>query len=227
MGEAVDLGLTNNLQFRSRKFIKPETDTDGVYLTAAEIMALHKLDLSEKKKLLQVRDLFLVGCCTGLRFGDYSNIKPENIVLDEGDCFIKIRTQKTGELVIIPCNPIIIDILRRYENTPGRLPKTMSNQKFNDYVKEVCKEANLTETGRLSTDMKKAMYECVSSHTARRSFATNLYLEGFPTYEIMKITGHKTEKSFLKYIKVSKLDAARRLSEHIKKNWSAKILKVA
>jgi integrase len=71
------------------------------------------------------------------------------------------------------------------------------------------------------------LYECISSHTARRSFATNLYLDGYPTIEIQKITGHKTETSFMKYIRVTKLDAAKRLSAHMKKRWSEKMLKIA
>lgn len=63
---------------------------------------------------------------------------------------------------------------------------------------------------------------CISSHTARRSFATNYYLEGFPTIDLMKITGHKTEKAFLTYIKVSQLDTAKRLNQHMKKKWEEK-----
>lgn len=227
MAEAVDLGLTTNMAFKNKKFTKPENDTDGVYLTDDELMRLHRLDLTENKRLQHVRDLFLIGCFTGLRFSDYNNIKPENIVRDGEDDFIKIITQKTGALAMIPCNPVILEILKRYGHTAGKLPKSISNQNFNEYVKEVCQAAALAETGRLSTDMAKPLFECVSSHTARRSFATNLYLENYPTIEIMKITGHKTEKAFLKYIKVSKLDAARRLSAHIKKNWSQKILRVA
>ena len=84
----------------------------------------------------------------------------------------------------------------------------------------------MTEKGRLLTEPDKELWQCVSSHTARRSFSTNLFLESFPTIEIMKITGHKTEKSFLKYIRVSKLDTAKRLNTHIKAMWSKKLLKV-
>jgi hypothetical protein len=65
------------------------------------------------------------------------------------------------------------------------------------------------------------------NHTARRSFATNFYLQGFPTIDLMRITGHKTEPSFLKYIRVTKLDTAKRLSEHIKQNWIKKLLSVS
>ena len=145
-------------------------------------------------------------------------------------------TKKTTELVIIPCNPVVLDIFKKYNHNTNRLPKAISNQKFNDYIKVVCLMASeaenspiksLAEVGRLSTKPKMKLWECVASHTARRSMATNYYLQGFPTIDLMKITGHKTEQAFLKYIRVSKLDTAKRLSVHIKKNWSEKILKIS
>jgi integrase len=95
------------------------------------------------------------------------------------------------------------------------------------YIKDALKEAGFEELGRLSTNLLLPLYDCVSSHTARRSFATNYFLQGFPTIHLMKITGHKSEKNFLKYIRVSKLDSAKQLSAHMKKNWSAMVMKVA
>lgn len=68
--------------------------------------------------------------------------------------------------------------------------------------------------------------DCISSHTTLRSFATNLYLEGFPVIDLMKITTQKTERSFMKYISVSKLDVARRLNDHIKREWDRKIYRL-
>jgi len=120
----------------------------------------------------------------------------------------------------------VLDIFKKYERNRNRLPNAISNQKFNEYLKEVCKLAGLTEKGRLSTEPNLELWECVSSHTARRSMATNYYLQGFPTVDLMKITGHTTEKVFLNYIKSTKLDTAKRLSKHIKA-WSEKVLKVA
>lgn len=227
MGEAVDLSLTNNLQFRHKKFAVNREDTDAVFLTEKEIINLYRYDLSKKPKLERVKDLFVFGCFVGLRFSDYSTIKPENIVKRDGELYITTITKKTKEQVIIPCDPIVLEIFKKYEKNPNKLPPAPSNQKFNDYIKDACKEAKLTETGRLSSDLHKELWQCISSHTARRSFATNLYLQGFPTIDLMKITGHKTEKAFMKYIKTTKLDSAKRLSAHIKKNWSAKLLKVA
>jgi len=185
-----------------------------------------KLSCRGNKKLDQIRGLFVFGCFVGLRFSDYSDVKKDNIVQIDGDYFIKMITKKTHDLVIIPCNPVVMQIFQKYETNHNRLPKSISNQKFNDYIKDACKAAGLTETGRLSTAPEKELWDCISSHTARRSFATNYFLEGFPTIDLMKITGHQTEKAFLKYIRVTKLDTAKRLSEHIKKNWSGKLLKV-
>ena len=226
MGEAVDLGYTSNMQFRHSKFSFSEEETDQVYLTEKELHELHKFQI-ENKKLDQVKDLFVFGAWVGLRFSDFSNIKPENIVDIEGEYFIRTITQKTKELVIIPTNPVILEIFNKYQQNSNKLPKTLSNQKFNDYIKEVCKLAGLTGKGRLTSKPDVMLWEAISSHTARRSFATNYYLQGFPTIDLMKITGHKTEKAFLKYIRVSKLDTAKRLNEHIKNNWSRSMLRIA
>ena len=226
MGEAVDLEYTDNIKFRHKKFAFNEEETDHVYLTEQELAKLYALKITNKK-LEEVRDLFIFGAWVGLRFSDFSNIKTENIIQIDGDYFIKMITQKTKELVIIPCNPVVMEIFEKYADRPNKLPKTISNQKFNDYIKDVCKLAEFNEKGRVSSRPKDILAELVSSHTARRSFATNYYLQGFPTIDLMKITGHKTERSFLKYIRVSKLDTAKRLSEHIKANWSRKLLSVA
>lgn len=227
LSEAVDLGLTANLQFKHKKFSVSREDTDAVYLSENEIINLLQYDLSHNKALEEVRDLFVFGCFVGLRYSDYSNVKPENIVNIGGELFIKIVTQKTKDLVIIPCNPIVLQIFDKYKDRPNKLPKAYANQTFNSYIKDVMKEAEFTERGRLSTAPELELWQCVSSHTARRSFATNYYLQGFPTIDLMKITGHKTEKSFHRYIKATKLETAQRLSKHIKKNWTPLLVKAA
>jgi integrase len=133
---------------------------------------------------------------------------------------ITIRQQKTDNPVQIPIHPVFREIWERY----GGLPLVISNQKFNDHIKDVCKAARINETvlksitkggKRITTSYKK--WQLVSSHTARRSFATNLYRQGFPSIGIMSITGHKTETAFLKYIKVGKEEHAEMLMKHWQK----------
>lgn len=106
----------------------------------------------------------------------------------------------------------------------GKLPNPISNQKFNQYLKEIAKKSaslsvrvskTMVRSGKKVTiDYKK--WELVSSHVARRSFATNAYLQGIPALTIMAITGHKTEKAFLRYIKLSSADHAKLLKEQWK-----------
>jgi integrase len=95
------------------------------------------------------------------------------------------------------------------------MPKVITNQKFNVELHEVCRLAGLnSEETRTRHAGDNIATECcpkwqlVSAHTARRSYATNMYKKGFPTLMIMKITGHKTEKNFLKYIKVDEEENA-------------------
>jgi integrase len=226
MNEAVDRGHTNNINFKHRKFSYGYEDTDSVYLSEQEINKLFNHDFSSNKKLDHVRDLFVFGCQVGLRYSDYSTVRPENIITEDGKKFINIITQKTKETVIVPCSAIVLKIFEKYKANANWLPKSISAQKFNEYLKDACKDAGLTETGRLTTDPKLPLYECISSHTARRSFATNLYLQKFPTIELMRITGHRTEKAFLKYIKVGKFESAKRLGEHMEMR-NSQLLKIA
>lgn len=228
MRMAVDMDLTENMQFEKRNFSVIKEDTGAVYLREREILDIYKYDLKGNAKLENVRDLFVFGCFIGLRFSDFSDVRPENIIELDGELFLRVKTKKMGNRVTIPCNPIVREIFKKYENMPNKLPRAISNQKFNDYIKEVCQLVGLDELGRLETKPDLKLWECVSSHTARRSFATNLYNEGFPILDIMKVTGHRTEKAFLRYIKFSDEESAKKLSAHNKKkDWSKILMRVA
>lgn len=216
MNEAVERGLTKNYQFKSKKFKKPNEVSENIYLSIAEIKKIYEHDFSEDLKLDRVRDLFIIACYTGLRFSDLSQLTTDNI--NEDGTLIKIKTQKTGQLVIIPINEYIKNILKKYK---GNLPPSISNEKMNLYIKDVVKEAKIkddvlisfTKAGVQQSKVYKK-HELVTVHTARRSFATNAYLANVPTISIMKITGHKTEKVFMTYIKISQEDNANKLTNH-------------
>jgi len=225
MNEAIELGYTTNISHKSKKFSVKGEETDAVFLTTDELRSLYRHDFSDNKRLEQVRDLFVFSSKVGLRYSDASNIKPENIVQIDGAPFIKIAPQKTGKPVIIPCDDIVLDIFKKYEHTRNHLPPSISNQKYNDYIKEACRLAGFTEVGRMETDLSAPLYKCISSHTGRRNFATNCYLSGMPPLMIMPVTGHKTEKSFLKYIRVTKLQNAKLMAEHMKKDPSERSLR--
>lgn len=222
MKAANEQELTDNTKYQLFKNVSEESQS--VALSEDELDALARFDFSSSARLERTRDLFLVGCWTGLRFSDFTRIREENIK----DGMITIQQQKTNEFVTIPLHPVFLRIWEKYN---GSLPANISNQKFNDNLKDVCREAGLTEHvlksitkgGKKQTTIYEK-WQLISSHTARRSFATNLYKSGFPSISIMQITGHKTESSFLKYIKVSKEEHAKMLMAHWRKNGN--LLKV-
>ncbi|MBL7882584.1 MAG: tyrosine-type recombinase/integrase [Bacteroidia bacterium] len=216
MNEAVDRKLTTNLQFKNRRFKTVEEPSESIYLTEAEIQRLCDLDLSSNLRLDKVKDLFIIACYTGLRFSDLVQLRNENI--NKEGSLVRIRTQKTGELVIIPLKSHVKHILAKHEGIP---PQAISNQKMNDYLKELGQLAEIKEAVLISFtkggEQQNVVFEkwqLITTHTARRSFATNAYLQNVPTISIMKITGHRTEKSFLKYIKISQEDNANKLIHH-------------
>ena len=227
LNAATERGLNTNMAYKSKRFKKVSEEVDNIYLNEKELDEMYQLDLSTNQRLERVRDLFIVGCWTGLRFSDFSNIKSENI---DGD-FIEIGTQKTGETVVIPIHWTIKKILNKYKGKyPNSLPPAISNTKMNDYLKEVAQQVEslqntfskgITKGGtKRFTSTEK--YKLVSSHTARRSMATNLFISGFPSISIMKITGHRTETAFLKYIKVTPKENAELLRQHWQKKTKLK-----
>ncbi len=222
LNDATERGLNNSFAYKSKRFKIQGEKTESIYLNEKELQEIYELDLSYVPRLDRVRDLFLVGCWTGLRFSDFSTIAPENI---KGD-FIEIETQKTKNKVTIPIHPTVKAIMNKYkESSVNSLPPSISNAKMNEYIKEFAKEVtSLKETITSKTYTKAGLnvtenlnrYKLITTHTARRSFATNLYKDKVPAYTIMQITGHKTEKAFLSYIKVSNDEHAKILELHWK-----------
>lgn len=221
LNEASYKGINENKEYKNQRFRAIVEKSDTVYLTSTELETIYNTDCGSER-LNRVRDMFLIGAFTGLRFSDFTSITKDNIRKDT----IFIEQHKTGKRVAIPLHPIVKNIWERYGN---KLPEPISNQKFNKYIKEVCQIAkiedpeqkNMTKGGiRVSKTYEK--YELVTSHTARRSFATNLFLSGFPAISIMQITGHSTEKAFMAYIRVKPEEYAELLREHWEKKDKSK-----
>ena len=190
-----------------------QEDVENIYLTENEINTINSLDLSYEKERERIRDLFVLGCYTGLRYSDLSSIKPANI---KGD-FINLRQGKTMNHVVIPLNDTAKQIIWKYD---CGIPEGIHMNDFNKLIKGIAEEAGIDEdiiitqkrgSERVDTTYKK--FDLIASHTCRRSFCTNEYLKGTPTLFIMKISGHRTERNFLKYIKVDEKVAAQKMLE--------------
>jgi integrase len=214
MGTAYEEGLHTNMTYTSRSFKKLVEDAETIYLTEEEL-GLIRTTIMPNPYLENTKDIFLLACYTGVRSQDYHKLNKDNFI-NEGT-MLKVRTEKTDEEVIIPLHPIAKSIIEKYNGTP----RMISNQKFNKYIKEVCRIVGITELtsitrtcGGKKKKILKPKCEFVSSHSARRSFATNAYKAGVPTLAIMAITGHRTERVFLRYIRVSKEEHANIISKH-------------
>ena len=230
--------VINSLPMAERvgcEFVEPKKcaavmeDIDNIALNEDELQALADLDLADNPYLDRVRDQFLLLAWTGCRYSDLGKLTRKYIVNEDGESYFSLEQQKTGAKVVIPILPPIVPILEKYDYQP---PKPISNQRFNDYIKEVAQLADLDDEvvtihtqqdkgefvpGRVET--RRPKWQAVTAHTARRSFATNMYKRQFPTLAIMAITGHKTEKSFLTYIKVTEAENATMVLRQFKSQW--------
>jgi len=217
MQAAKEEGLHSNVEYLRKAFKAIHNDVYTVFLTDNEVARLYDLKLDNEGQRLY-RDVFLVGVYTAQRFSDYHRISHGNVVkLNNGSLAIELSQKKTDTPVQIPCRPELIEILKRYDY---KLPKT-HEQYVNAEIKGICRQAKITDLVEISENIggkisKRTIEKCtlITTHTARRTGATLMYLSGIPSISIMKITGHKTEKEFLKYIRLDSKGNAEVLSGH-------------
>lgn len=188
-------------------------DVENIYLSEEEIERIYRLDFNSeelrsqidpRQRIEETRDMFVVACWTGLRFGDWKDLSKIQIVGD----MMTVHTRKTDKTVLIPLHPFVKKVYEKYGN---RFPKVVHKTHTLQQIRQCAKWAGLDEHTTLSRVQggrrvikRGAKSDFVMNHTARRSFATNMYLKGVPPISIMAITGHTTEANFMKYIKVDK-----------------------
>ena len=189
-----------------------------IYLSEEEQQDIKNTVLT-REALINARKWLLLGCLIGQRGGDLLSITDKNIKDLNGIKLIELKQQKTGKLVAIPLLPEALEIIE------SGLPYKISLTKFNEYLKDVCKEAGINtptigrkkESNNAPTVKKEfKKHELISSHICRRSFATCFYGR-IPTPILMNITAHGTEKVFLKYIGKTTYDNAYQMLEYFSK----------
>ena len=213
-------GIETSNQINSVKSISETKEPeDIIFLSELEQEEISKLEL-KREALINARKWLLLGCLIGQRGGDLLKINSSNIKEINGMKIIELKQDKTGKLVAIPLLPRAIEIL------DSGLPYKISLENFNDYIKDICKEAELIKLykGRKKKKGKNSattlgtypMHEIVSSRVCRRSFATNFYGK-IPTPVLMNITAHGSEKMFLVYIGKTTYDNAYQMLEYFSK----------
>lgn len=206
----------SNIEFKEFK-IKQQPRTIKAVLSDSDIQNLRSFQADEKKYLLNVRDLLLLSCFTGLRFSDYSRLKEEHLQKDsEGNYSLMLMQKKTNDYVEVPLTDEVVTIVNKLFT--GEV-HPISNQNMNAYAKELCKLCGINEPfelteyrGNIKVNKTVPKHELITTHTGRRTFATNLLLKGVPAEIVMEFTGHRSYESFSKYVNIpkkSKMDIVR------------------
>lgn len=176
---------------------------------------LRPQNMSRKLKSLNTeRDRFIIGYCTALRISDYSRVNDYD--LDDG--LISIWTRKKDKKVYVPMHYYLKDIIARYGGLT--LPK-ISSQKHNEQLKDICKIAGINDPvkktitkGGVRIEEVKEKYNLVSSHTARRSGATNMYRNGIDLLYISRLLGHSKIEQTVKYLKITTKELTNSLKDN-------------
>lgn len=193
----------------------PKYCHEQIALTPDEVSHIYHFDIStidRRKQYLRnmerVKDHFVLSCSLGQRFSDMVRI--------DKSCFernvFSIMQLKTGAKCRVDIDKMSMDanttykILEKYGykapiqgdiSAYDRYIKQLLEyigSEFNEEVKRETKVNGVIET------KKYPKYKLVSSHTARRTFATNNVLRGYPEADIRRATGHKTSDAFAKYL---------------------------
>lgn len=226
---------TTCVDFQHPEFVPAREEVEEIYLTPDKVEQMISMDLSSKEalqrlidkagfgterlqrlpklttsfyhKMRQTRDIFVIGCLTGQRISDYMRISTEMLVALEGKQFLQLKQIKTGKTVMIPYDIRVRNILSQYG---GHLPH-ISRSTFGRHLRLIGELLGWTYSpfaDREDRETSKRFFELMTSHTARRSFATNAYAAGIPLSSILAVTGHSTERSLRTYLRLDTREKA-------------------
>lgn len=200
------------------------------YLNIDEIKAISDLEITGY--LANARDWLVISCYTGQRISDFMRFSSDMVVVDEADYFLEFEQQKTQKKMYIP---FLHEALAVYKANGNKFPRAISHQKYNSYIKEVCKLAGINEpmTGNVRVSIAEdennatkgdfrvirkevPKYELITSHIGRRSFATNYYGK-LPTSDLILVTGHSGESQLLNYLQKTSTEEAKQVSKRFAK----------
>jgi integrase len=212
------LGIETHPQLDSLRLDKAKVEK--IYLTFEDLTKIENISKNQLTDSLDnAKDWLIFSCYSGQRISYFMRFTYEQIRKEDGEYLLEFTQKKTNKLTTIPLHPKVLEILQKRN---GKFPYEISDQKYNDYIKEVCKIAELnqlifgsknaeTEPNSKVFRKKSGTYkkwELVTSHIGRRSFATNFYGK-IPTTFLINMTNHSSEAMFLNYIGKSNKDLAK------------------
>jgi integrase len=208
-------GIETSIQLDSLRLQKSKVDK--VYLTFDEIEQIEQTHF-ESEALNNAKDWLIISCYTGQRVSDFLHFTNDMIRVEDDIKLIEFTQKKTNKRMSLALHPKVVSVLNKNK---GNFPYKISDQRYNEYIKEVCRIAGIdtpTKGGILnpSTIRKEngifPKWKLVSSHIGRRSFATNFYGK-IPTSLLINATGHSSEAMFLEYIGKTQTQQAKELAK--------------
>jgi integrase len=214
-----NLGFATSNNFDSIK--SKDKKAFKTYLNDEELQAIEEA-VMPTESLENARDWLIISCHLGQRVSDLMRCSKKRIVTNGNRMSVDLRQKKTDKAVMVG----IFDKVKEYlAKRDGEFPRPISDQKYNDYIKEVCKIAGLTQieegtlydaTFKRGIDGFYEKWQLVTSHAGRRSFATNYYGK-VPIALLLVQTGHTTERAFLDYIGKGSLDQTWELLDYMER----------
>ena len=203
-------GYHQNIAFETFKPKLKNTPKKVIFLTWDELNKLKACNIPQNKQYLErVRDVFLFCCFTGLRYSDVYNLRTSDVKADH----IEITTIKTADSLVIELNNHSKAILEKYKDVHfegNKVLPVISNQKMNDYLKELGELAEINEPiretyykGNQRIDEVTPKYALLGTHAGRRTFICNALALGIPAQVVMKWTGHSDYKAMRPYIDIA------------------------
>ncbi len=229
--QAIEDDVTTNPVLLKKSIFPSKDKPTKIALSKEEIKRIYYLDLpainradgvpyhSDDLKYLEIsRDLFCMACFTGLRYSDFSRLKQSDFIKEGETWFLSKRTLKTYEDVLVPLNPLAVELVMKYD---GKFPQAVSNQKMNENLKTIGKAAGIDDVvsvtrkeGGVSVTREYQKWELITTHTGRRSMVTNSLNDDVPTETIKQLGGWKSSSSFEKYNKTKQKEHAKRAAKH-------------
>lgn len=210
---------SNNIEV-SKKLSGLQINTikvEKIYLDLNELSLIENCKDITKEHLINARDWLLISCETGQRVSDFLRFTKDMIRFENKKPLIEFTQVKTGKIMTVPLSKKVMTIL---EKRNGNFPTKMSDQRYNEHIKDVCETAKINKVikGGLQIDNRKVIgmypkWQLVTSHIGRRSFATNNYGK-IPTALLIGVTGHSTEQMFLEYIGKTDTQKAMQLADY-------------
>lgn len=219
MKSSFEFEYHNNIEFQKSYFSKFRETINHPFLNKKELKLITDLELDDELDRI-VRDIFIIQCNSGFRIQDLLDFikNPKFSDSTKGARLLHFEQNKTGGEVFAPLNKSISAIIAKRN---GELPPYISKSEINKRIKEICRKAEITSpytikrtVGRNQIEITKPKCDFICTHSARRSFCTNAYLANVPPNVIMLISGHKTENTFMTYIKADLKRKADKFEEY-------------